>query len=388
MKNRFLVILTLLIFTLSEKATANDSLLISTLLKSIETSQLQQDDGEFYKGSFPSFRECVGPPHNYQPNNNIFYPAIINFSLRNMLPHLNEENKKIASTIIKNTLNVFPYFQNRKGHPFYYFWPKGNEFPHAHFFRYLLKNVFSQSEDADDSVITLMANDADDSTCKVLKRKMIDNSNLHGRKIISTYKKYRKIPAYSTFLSLSMPVDFDFAVHCNFLYFMFQKKLPLVKQDSATISLLAQMIENREYMKAPIFISPYYGKPSVVFYHISRLLGKFRIPELDVYKPQLITDMKNELSKVRNVMDKIIIRTALLRMGEIPPPLDDITSISEFEKSNQNKFCFGLARAACWFPTPFKQIFLSWSYICYYQYCTDYNKVLWLEYLVEKNKIN
>src|SRR6266487_589417 len=37
-------------------------------------------------------------------------------------------------------------------------------------------------------------------------------------------------------------------------------------------------------------------------------------------------------------------------------------------------------------PSPFKQIFLHWSYITYYFYCPAFNKTLWLEYLVEINK--
>ena len=53
-----------------------------------------------------------------------------------------------------------------------------------------------------------------------------------------------------------MTPDFDFAVHCNVLYFTLDKKLPLVKQDSATINLLAEMVENREYMTAPTYLSP------------------------------------------------------------------------------------------------------------------------------------
>jgi len=86
-------------------------------------------------------------------------------------------------------------------------------------------------------------------------------------------------------------------------------------------------------------------------------------------------------------MDQIILRTSLLRLGAKAPPLN-ISSIKEFENSNQNQYIFFQARAAFSYPTPFKQIFLHWSYITYYFYCPAYNKTLLLEYLFLKNNSN
>src|SRR6266487_4690220 len=82
-------------------AQSNDSVAINALIKDIAASQVKTN-GEFYAGMFPSFRECGGAPHNYQPDNNIFFTAITAFTLKNMLPKLNEANKKIAGQIITN----------------------------------------------------------------------------------------------------------------------------------------------------------------------------------------------------------------------------------------------------------------------------------------------
>jgi hypothetical protein len=232
-----------------------------------------------------------------------------------------------------------------------------------------------------------MAADNDDSSNAILKKRLIDVSNLSNKKIISTYKKYRSYPAYSTYLGERMTPDFDFAVHCNILYFMFSKKLPFIKQDSATINLLAEMIKDREYMTAPTYLSPYYVKSSILIYHVTRLMAAFHIPELEQYKSQLIRDAESLLQTSNNVMDQIILRTSLLRLGAKTLPLN-IHSIKEFELSNQKQYTFFQARAAFSYPTPFKQIFLHWSYITYYFYCPAYNKILWLEYLVEKNEMH
>jgi hypothetical protein len=361
----------------------NDSALIDTLINDIANAQIKTN-GEFYAGMFPSFRECGGAPHNYQPDNNIFFTAITAFTLKKLQPYLNEENKKRIEQIIHNAVTAFPYYKDQFGYPYYNFWPTHAPImPHTYYFKYL-KSVFGQGEDADDSVMILLASDADDSTSAELKKRLMRVSNLSEKKIISTYKKYRSIPAYSTYLGERMTPDFDFCVHCNVLYFMLQKKLPLVKQDSATIHLLSEMIRNREYMKAPTYLSPYYVKSSILVYHAARLLGTFHIPELEQYKPQLISDAKKLLSTSTNIMDQIILRTALLRLGAEAPRLE-IKSLKDFETSNQQQYIFFQARAAFSYPTPFKQIFLHWSYITYYFYCPSYNKTLLLEYLIERN---
>ena len=366
----------------------NDDALIANLIKEIATTQISKD-GEFYAGMFPSFRECGGAPHNYQPDNNIFYSAVIAFALQKTVPHLQGENKKTVTDILQKIQKVYPYYQNKDGLPYYGFWPlNGTILPHSFIFKYL-KGVFAQGEDADDSVIILLTDNSNDSTAAVLKKRLIAVSNLATpkRKIISTYKKYRKVPAYSTYLGTLMTADFDFAVQCNIMYFMLEKKLPFTKEDSATLFIIADMVKNRKHMTSPTYISPYYVHSSILLYHISRLMGAFKIPELEMYKAQLIKDIYEQLNEQGNIMDQIILRTSLLRLGAKAPPLE-VNSLEEFKKSNQSKFVFFQARAAFSYPTPFKQILLHWSYLYYLFYCEAYNKVLWLEYLVEKRKAN
>jgi hypothetical protein len=367
-------------------AQPKDSTLIHTLLLQLDSMQFKQDNGEFYKGMFKGYRACGGGPHNYQPDNNVFFTAITAFGLRNMLPQLNGADRKIAETIIQRAATSFPYFKNRYGYPYYGFWPTNAIImPHTYIFKYL-KQVFGQGEDADDTVMVLMASDTDDGTAKVLKKRLVALSNItKGKRIISTYKKYREIPAYSTWLGDRMAPDFDFAVHCNILYFVLGKKFPLVREDSATIHLLAEMVKNREYMKAPVFLSPYYVHSSILLYHLTRLMGAFSIPALEPYRKQLAADIQSLLPTSYNIMDQIILRTSLLRLGVQAPELN-VNSLAEFENSNARSYVFFQARAAFPYPTPLKQIFLHWSYIYYYFYCPAYNKMLWLEYLVEKRK--
>ena len=362
----------------------NDSALINELVHDIEAAQVKQN-GEFYPGMFPSYRKCAGFPHNYQPDNNIFFTAITAFTLNNLAEHLSTGNKIKVQQVIKNAAVAYPHYKNKNGLPYYSFWPANARIlPHSFFIKYL-DGFLAQGDDADDSVMILMTLDNNESNNIALKQRLIMLGNLSKRRINSTYKKYRNIPAYSTYLGEKMHPDFDFAVQCNILYFMLDKKLPLVKQDSATIKLLAEMVKNREYMKTPVYISPCYVKPSVLLYHVSRLMGTFEIGALQVYKDQLIADANRLLGKRNDMMEQIILRTSLLYLGAAAPPLA-INSIADFEKTDQNKFVFFQARAAFAQPTPVKQVFLHWKYLIYYFYCNTYNKALLLEYLVLKNK--
>ena len=385
MCKRIVLIGLLFLTRTAAQSQSDDTAFISQLIDNIAREQTQTTNKNFYAGMFPSYRECGGSPHNYQPDNNIFYTAVSVFALKNLLTDVNEINQTRIKKIIDNAVQMYPLYRNKSGLPFYGFWA-GNDviMPHTLVFQYL-KTVFGQSEDADDSVMALLGLPNNDSDNAELKKRLIETSNLSRKKIISTYKRYKKIAAYSTWVGYRMPVDFDFGVHCNILYFMFEKKLPMKKQDSATIALLAHMIAHRDYIKSPVYISPYYVKTSVLLYHIARLLGKFSIPQLDVYKPQLVQDIQHQLTVCNNVMDQIILRTSLLRLGAKAPPLPAF-SIADFEGSNQKNFVFFQARAAFSYPTPLKQIFLHWSYVYYYFYCPAYYKILWLEYLVEWEK--
>src|SRR4051812_33116536 len=128
----------------------NKDSLIHALLLNIQSIQVKED-GFFYAGMFPTYRECSGAPHNYQPDNTIFYTAIIAFALRNMLPYLPAEDKNIAQNLIAKIQKVYPRYRNKHGYPYYGFWATDDPImPGTYYFKYL-KQVFGQGEDADDT---------------------------------------------------------------------------------------------------------------------------------------------------------------------------------------------------------------------------------------------
>ena len=382
--NRTLFLLLLFITSaLSSKAQIKlyDNLIDSLIIEIRNEQIIQKKD--FYPGMFYSYRGIAAPPHNYQPDNNVFFSAIGAFTLKNLRTRISEKNKIIIDSIVRKLVSTYPNFKHKQGFPYYNFWPTGAPImPNSLFFEYLTP-IFLQGEDADDSAMVLMSSDANDSISAILKNRMNEISNLSmpRRNIKSTFKRFRQYPAFSTYLGSKMPVDFDFAVQCNLLYFTYDRKLPFSKADIGTLALISKMVEERLYMSRPTYISPYYVKSSILLYHLTRLMAAFNPSSLEAFKPQLINDLKLLQREKNNTMEQILINTSLLRLG-VETPLPQINSIAAFENSNQKKFVFFQARPAFWYRSPLKQIFLHLPYLNYFFYSPTYNKVLLLENLV------
>lgn len=364
-----------------------DSILINQLVKEIAAMQYTSEGKYgFHPGMFYSYKKWAGQPNRYSPDNNIFYTGIVAFALQNMLPFLNEENKLISKSIIAKAAGSYHFYQNKKNLPSYFFWQNGKPIMPNTLFVYKLSNLIATSEDVDDSVMLLMTMQSPDSSVQRLKLVMDSVANGKIRRIKNTYKKYKSLPAHTTYLGKKMRVDFDMAVHCNVLYFLLEKKLPFNKNDSATLQIVTGMVANREYMTDPKFIAPYYITSPVILYHLTRLMGKFKIPVLEGYHEQLVADINLLLAKSNNIMDDIILSTSLVRLGRSAPPLP-INSLQVFNASNQQDFVFYQARAASQLSNPFKRMLLNFNMLNYHFFCPAYNKVLLLEYLVENSKV-
>lgn len=260
--------------------------------------------------------------------------------------------------------------------------------PHSLIAQHLSKQL-NISEDADDTVMILMSLDNNDSINQIVKKRLaeVSNKGSAGKQIHSTYKRFRNYQAYTTYLGYRMQTDFDFAVQCNILYFSYKTGLPFNKTDSATIALLAEMTREKLYLKNPSFISPYYGKPSLILYHLTRLIASFRPEALEVYKKTIVEDLYMLLSKAKTPLEKIILQTSLIRMGE-NPEMPTNREIQEIRLIDQHKFSFFQARPAYWYRPWLKNILLHLEMINYNFFSPAYDKILLLENLSLRKKIN
>jgi len=383
LKNIFVIVcITSLLLAGKVSAQKTDSSLINQLLCDVAAAQYKTEGKYgFRPGMFYSYKKWAGYPHRYSPDNNIFYTAIIAFALQNMLPDLSAANQVIAKDIIKKAIAAYPLYQNKNGLPSYFFWQGGVPImPHT-LFAYKLSGLLATSEDVDDSIMLLMTSNASDSIVKKLKLVMDSVANGQLRTITNTSARYKKLPAHTTYLGHKMRVDFDLAVHCNVLYFLYQNKLPFNRFDTATLQLVVDMVKKRAYKKQPAYVAPYYVSTTVQLYHIARLMGKFKVAELEPYRQQLANDLQTQQASGVNIMEDIIIQTSLKWLGIKTEKLP-ITGLQQFNKSNQLQFVFYQARAASQLPNPFKKLLLHFSMLNYHFFCPAYNKVLLLEYLI------
>ncbi len=362
---------------------SNDSLLIPKLFENLLKKQVTDTDF-FVEGSFPCYRQ-----HNnntsLKEDNNIFYTALIAYTLQDLKPNLNSDESVMADTIINRAKRAFPYYKNPKGRLSYNFWQTANGgsfFPNDHVLS-KFKNSLALPDDLDDTSMILSVLNVNDSTAGKAHLLMQNFINGKHSTIKNTFKKYKHTTAYSTWYGVKMPVDFDFGVHCNILSFVNKYQLPWQKADSATYQLLLSMIDNKYYLKQPVYISPYYAYTPVLLYHIARLTDTKQLIELENRKPALIDDALKSLSKADNIMYKIMLSSALLKWNVVPPAFDLKDDIIEGSLNTTN-FVYYTGHLFGHLNNTIKKLANSMDVTQYKWYCSAFNDCLILEYLILK----
>ena len=155
-----------------------------------------------------------------------------------------------------------------------------------------------------------------------LKQKLSQHANGSGRhQIRNTYADYRNLRAYSTWFGKTMGVDFDACALSNMLYCIYQYDLPCNQHDTDSLSYLRAVVESGRYVAEPFRCAPHYARTSLIIYHIARLMAAFAIPELEPIRSRLIADTHRELNKAHNRVERMMLATSLLRLGESVPTI-------------------------------------------------------------------
>ena len=341
--------------------------------------KLQSTGNTFYnKGIFPSQRGKV----KKKEDDNIFFSSIIAFTLQKLKNDLGLQSGLIADSICIGVISNYVNYKNKTGINTYNFWQTNPPkfFPNS---KLLSRNdFFNTPDDADDCSIIYLTDTSLHSNRLWLKDKLAKHANTATLKIKSTYKSYRNYKAYSTWFGKNMPVEFDICVESNILYFVYENKLPLNENDSATVALIKSMILSGKYIKDAAFVSASYKKPSIILYHLARLLGKFNIPELNDCREIIKKDIERELQNEPDFMEKVILSTSLIRMGGKPKPL---VYPAALEKEMEH-FVFFNADIFSPYARPSLKFISKSKVFAIPFYCKAWCLTLLLEYEVERNK--
>ncbi|MBO9620867.1 MAG: hypothetical protein J7539_17735 [Niabella sp.] len=359
---------------------ANDTSVTHRLLQQIAALQIKKD-GVFPAGSFPSYRRYALNKTRWKADINPFFTGLIALTLRNMIPRLTPYQQQTATGILARTQPVFNKFLNRTGRTSYNFWPTDTVkvFPNGGWLNWMDKTE-AIPDDLDDTSIILMALDAPPELVQRVHDSMQLYANTRHRKVRNSFKRYRDLPAYSTWYGKNMPIDFDVSVLANVLYMVQQYRLKWNASDSASLQLLENSIKSGAIFSRPAYISPHYERTPVILYHLARLMAVRPIPELEQHRPLLVKTAKKLLLRSENILDQVILSTALLRWGQPATELQPPPAVA----IEENTFCLFIAHMASLAPNPFKTILGALKITKFHYYCPAYNDLLLLEFAALK----
>jgi hypothetical protein len=363
-------------------ATSVDTISVNTLLQ-ILAQQRVFTNNEFTKGTFPSFRTYHF--NAAKPDDNIFFTALIVFTLRDLYPNFNADDKVLVDSIIQNALPAFKKFKNATGKNTYNFWPTNPTivFPNGGWLN-LMNTSMALPDDMDDTAISLMALNTDSADVQKVHLLMQQYVNLrNGKKNRSAPKILRSYPTYSTWFGDKMPIDFDICVLSNILYLTYKYNLPVSKADTAAINLIKACISHHYLQTKSAMIAQHYQRLPIILYHLSRLMSLPNFHRLDNERKVLI-NMTHQLLNQSSTQyfDKIILSTALLKWHEYPLNNTIIHTQSFSDFFFNNDFVFFKATMGSILPSVFKNLFTSLQIGVFNYYSPSYNIVLLMEYLL------
>src|SRR4051794_32844030 len=142
---------------------AQDSALMNKLIQRIAAQQAGGDTF-FNDGIFPSYISNTASFSKHKKDNNIFFTALVDYTLRNL--HKERLADSTAYNLIHSkALLAYPYFKNKKGRSTYNFWRTDTTytFPYTNWIYKVKKNT-ALPDDMDDTVLSLLGQDIDSST--------------------------------------------------------------------------------------------------------------------------------------------------------------------------------------------------------------------------------
>ncbi len=353
--------------------------LITNYLQKIASIQATAGN-KFPMGIIPSFRQYALNNVEVKADDNIFFSALVVYTLQSYKHALNDEQKLLVDSITERVKRAAHFYKNAKGRNTYCFWRTNPTvvFPNSGWIN-LFDKVNALPDDFDDTVMMLLALQTDSSSAAIVHSIMQEFTNGSKKNIQNTFDEYKNIPAYSTWFGVKFPIDFDISVLSNVLLFVQKNNLQWTKADSACLQLITQIVQKKQHVTHPQYVSPHYAKTSIILYHISRLMEVKPIQALEQLKPQLIEEAILLFQKSDNIIEKTLLSTALIRWKKSASTLIVIKNDVEIPSNN---FSFFIANMASMAANPYKEMIGKMGVGKFYYYCAAYNYALVIENLL------
>lgn len=173
-----------------------------------------------------------------------------------------------------------------------------------------------------------------------------------------------------------MPKEQDVCAILNLLYLFHTHDLPLSKVDKDSFEFLIKSIDKID--SKPFEIARHYAHPVLIVYHYARFMSKFP-SVLDDAKSEIIKIAYSLLEKEGVFMNRLILSTSLLKLGERPKEID-------LKKLNFKDFYTFIGAPFAPFSNTLFQKLAGKSTFQMFWKSDIHNKALVVEYLVQIDK--
>ena len=299
---------------------------MDALVQQIARLQSKGDDG-YSEGLFPSQRCYRYLPYEVE-DDGIFMTAVVIYALQQVRDTLSPQSQVVADAITRRAVANYPKYLGNEGVPLYNYWqnhPEERYFPNGAVFSHF--RHFRLPEDIDTTAYAYLTAPHSRTDALWLKQKRLPyHANRTHAIIQNTLPRYRHLRAYSTWMGdPSMPLDFDVCVLSNLMLVVFEHGLPLNKHDLDTMTFIATVIESDDYRTAPFRVAPWYPRPSLILYHVARLVGTYQVPYLDTLRDDLVKRIRRQLGDTTCYLERVMLSTSLMRLGA-PPAVGHFTA--------------------------------------------------------------
>jgi len=269
-------------------------------------------------GLFPSTR---WHPWAYKrEDNSAYFTASLLQGLMGLEKVLHQDEKEILEKLRLNACNGLAPFRNSHGLDRYNFWgtkPAGH-FPNGYILRHFPN--LRPPDDSDDSVMVYLMQKRSWEEALWLKKHIDENANGNRKWVSNAPEEYRELRAWCTFFCLNMPLGFDACVIINILYFNRFYGFDVNFREQESVKFLSIMLRNKDHIRRAGEIAPYYPETSTILFHLARLLGAFRIDELESRRKQVERDIENLLLSSLRKTERTMLEVAWLRLTGTKPP--------------------------------------------------------------------
>ena len=281
------------------------------LIKKIAYLQDSADRRYFPNGIFESYRSNKFWRY-HRPDTNVFFTAITVFTLNNIKEKLSPESQKLVEQITDKAIRSYDLFKNKEGLNTYNFFQTNpsQHFPHGNILHRF--NYFKIPDDIDDTAMINLTKPHTQEEAKWLKNKLIQHSNGYKKQIKNTFPAYQNLKAYSTWFGKDMYIEFDACALSNMIYCLLDYGLELDEHGQDSVKYIQQVILSNQYIDQPFRVAHQYARTPLIMYHVMRLMNKFHIPELEIIREKLTSDILHYLKKGDlEFWDRIVLEISL-----------------------------------------------------------------------------